>query len=94
VFSRGLAIGACTKERFGTLDEPIQFGGVAVRPGDIIAGDADGLVIVSQDRAEKVLEAATARRWRESEIMDELARGKTTLDLLHLPPRDPGASCK
>ncbi len=90
VFSRGLAIGACTKERFGSLDQPIQFGGVTVRSGDIIVGDADGLVIVSQDRAEKILEAATARRLREAEIMDELARGKTTLELLRLPPM-PGA---
>ncbi len=86
VFSRGLAIGACTKERFGALDEPILFGGVMVRPGDIIAGDADGLVIIDQDRAEQVLEAATARRWREAEIMEELAHGKTTLELLNLPP--------
>src|SRR5512135_1661538 len=36
VFSRGLAIGACTKERFGTLNRPVQFGGVMVHPGDVI----------------------------------------------------------
>jgi 4-hydroxy-4-methyl-2-oxoglutarate aldolase len=93
IFSRGLAIGACTKERFGTLDEPIQFGGVTVRSGDIIVGDADGLVIVSRESAEQVLESATTRRYRESEIMDKLARGKTTLELLRLPPL-PGASSK
>ena len=48
IFSRGLAIGSCTKERFGSLDVPIKFGGVTVRSGDIVVGDIDGLVIVPQ----------------------------------------------
>ncbi|MFI5357686.1 MAG: RraA family protein [Opitutales bacterium] len=85
VFSRGLAIGACTKERFGTLGVPIQFGGVTVKPGDIVVGDADGLVIVDRDRAEDVLRSATARRDREAGIMEALAQGKTTVELLGLP---------
>lgn len=85
VFSRGLAIGSCTKERFGSLDVPIQFGGVMVRPGDIVVGDSDGLVIVELERAEEIFEAARARRLREAEIMDELRKGKTTLELLRLP---------
>ena len=84
IFSRGLAIGACTKERFGALDVPIQFGGVTVRSGDIVVGDADGLVIVDQDRAEAILETATRRRVKEAEIMEQLASGKTTIELLGL----------
>ena len=85
IFSRGLAIGSCTKERFGSLDVPIQFGGVTVRPGDIVVGDIDGLVIVPQERAQEILEAASARRVREAEIMEELRKGKTTIELLRLP---------
>jgi len=95
VFSRGLAIGSCTKERFGSLDIPIQFGGVIVHPGDIVLGDSDGIVIVAKERAEKILEAATRRRLREAEIMEELNKGKTTLELLRLPPLvRPGVSGK
>jgi 4-hydroxy-4-methyl-2-oxoglutarate aldolase len=85
VFSRGLAIGACTKERFGSLGAPIQFGGITVRPGDIIVGDADGLVVIDQDRADEVLRLAMARREREADIMEALAGGKTTIELLGLP---------
>jgi 4-hydroxy-4-methyl-2-oxoglutarate aldolase len=85
IFSRGLAIGSCTKERFGSLDVPIQFGGVTVRPGDIVVGDIDGLVVVAQQQAEEVLAAATARRVREAEIMEDLRKGKTTIELLRLP---------
>jgi 4-hydroxy-4-methyl-2-oxoglutarate aldolase len=86
IFSRGLAIGSCTKERIGTLGAPIQFGGVLVRSGDIIVGDSDGLVIVDQDRADTIYEAAVRRRQKEAELMVELRRGKTTLELLGLPP--------
>jgi 4-hydroxy-4-methyl-2-oxoglutarate aldolase len=85
VFSRGLAIGACTKERTGTLGAPIQFGGVNVRPGDIILGDGDGLVVVEQERADEIYLAAASRQRRETEIMEKLQQGKTTLELLHLP---------
>ena len=85
VFSRGLAIGACTKQRPGTWNAPIQFGGVLVRPGDIVFGNADGLVILEQERLEQIYAAAVKRLQREAEIMEQLRHGKTTLELLGLP---------
>ena len=84
VFSRGLAIGSCTKERPGTVGAAVQFGGALVRPGDLILGDADGLVVVDQDRLDEVYETAVARRQRESEIIGKLRQGYTTLELLKL----------
>lgn len=84
VFSRGLAIGACSKERPGKLNEPVQIGGVIVRPGDIIVGHSDGLVVVDQDRGAEVLENAARRQHREAEIIDQLRRGHTTVELLGL----------
>lgn len=93
VFSRGLAIGACTKDRIGKLGTPIQFGGVTVRSGDIIVGDADGLVIIEQDRADAIYEAALGRRQKEAEMMAKLRQGKTTIELLGLPPlKDTGVA--
>ena len=84
VFSRGLAIGACTKEKPGTLDTHIQLGGTTVRSGDLVFGNADGLVIVEQGRIEEVYEAAVSRRKRESEVIAKLRQGRTTLELLGL----------
>ena len=49
-------------------------------------GDSDGLVIVDQDCADAVYEAAVGRRHKEVEIMVELRRGKTTIEILGLPP--------
>lgn len=85
IFSRGLAIGSCTKERFGLINEPLLFGGVPIRPGDIVVADVDGIVIIDQDRADDVLVAAENRRPREQELIEQLLDGKTTLELLGLP---------
>jgi 4-hydroxy-4-methyl-2-oxoglutarate aldolase len=85
VFSKGLAIGSCTKERLGTLNLPILFGGVNVRPGDIVVGNADGLVILEQERADEIYHASVKRRDRETQLIADLKSGRTTLDLLGLP---------
>ena len=85
VFSRGLAIGACTKERLGKLNVPLIFGDVMIRPGDIILGDSDGLVVIERERADAVYQAAVSRSDREQKIIAELQHGKTTIDILDLP---------
>jgi 4-hydroxy-4-methyl-2-oxoglutarate aldolase len=89
IFSRGLAIGSCTKERFGTLNEPIIFGGVSVRPGDIVVADVDGVVIIDRERAEDVLAAAQRRHNKEQALIEQLQQGKTTIELLGLFPVRP-----
>jgi 4-hydroxy-4-methyl-2-oxoglutarate aldolase len=84
VFSRGLAIGSCTKEKAGRLQTAVQFGGVTVRPGDLIFGNGDGIVVVEQDRVDAVHELAMSRRRKELEIIDKLREGQTTMELLGL----------
>jgi len=90
VFSRGLAIGACKKEKFGTMNEAIEVGGVSVRSGDIVVGTGDGVVVLESRNFEQVLQAAVARRERESEIFGHLNNGRTTLDILGLPKWNQG----
>jgi 4-hydroxy-4-methyl-2-oxoglutarate aldolase len=85
IFSRGLAIGACTKERRGKLDVPVQVGGRIVNPGDLVLGDSDGLVVIERDGIEDVFRAATSRHEKEAEIIRQLGQGRTTIELLHLP---------
>ncbi len=90
VFSRGVAVGSCTKKGPGKLNVPIEFGGATVRPGDVIVGDSDGLVIIDRERAEDVYEAAVRRRQRELEIFEQLRQGRTTVELLGLSVPDVG----
>ena len=55
----------------GVVGAPVVLGGVQVRPGDIIVGDADGVVVVPLDRAEAVLESLG--RVRAAELKAEQA---------------------
>ncbi len=91
IFSRGLAISACTKERFGSLGQPLIFGGVAVRPGDLVFGDSDGLVVIERERVDEVHAAACKRRDFEAGVIQQLRAGKTTVELLNLPTQPPVA---
>jgi 4-hydroxy-4-methyl-2-oxoglutarate aldolase len=84
VFSRGLAIASCTKERLGKLNTPIQIGSAPIAAGDLIFGNADGLVVIEQERIDEVYEAAVDRRKKELEIIAKLRQGRTTLELLGL----------
>jgi RraA family protein len=68
VFARAVTPAGPYKHGPGRLGCTIAVGGVAVAPGDIVLGDADGVVIVPQDEAEQVLVAA------EAKFEDETAR--------------------
>lgn len=47
---------------------PVSLGGVRVRPGDLLLGDADGVVVVPSEREEAVLAAALEIEAREEAI--------------------------
>ncbi|MCC7425807.1 MAG: ribonuclease activity regulator RraA [Alphaproteobacteria bacterium] len=54
---------------------PIGIAGVAVYPGDIMVGDANGVVCVPHGIAETVAAAAAEKEALETWILDEIARG-------------------
>lgn len=55
VFARGLVASASGAERAGWLNVPVVCGGVIVRPGDIVLGDCDGVVVLPVEQAERIL---------------------------------------
>jgi len=58
---------------------PVNIGGARVRPGDILRGDADGVVVIPQEHEEKVL--ATAEEIHEAEDhIRKAVRGGKRLD--------------
>ena len=66
----------------GTLiNHPIHMGGIPIRPGDIVLGDADGVVVVAAADLTWVLEKCRQRRDKEEKAMEEIRRGKSTLEL-------------
>jgi regulator of RNase E activity RraA len=56
-------------------DVPISCGGVRVASGDLIFGDADGVVVIPQAIASQVIDAAIAKVKSENVTRDELNRG-------------------
>jgi RraA family protein len=52
----------------GRINWPISCGGIAVRPGDLLVGDADGVVVVEREKAPSLLEEAAKK------VADERAR--------------------
>lgn len=81
VFSRNDAIGGTRKDFPGVLGRPIRVGGVEVGTGDLVVGDADGVVTIAAADIERVLDAADARVEKELDIIAQLRAGRTSLDL-------------
>lgn len=55
IFARGTVCGAGDKAGPGEINFPVACGGVVVRPGDIVLGDADGVVVVPKEDIEAVI---------------------------------------
>lgn len=85
VFTRGVCIRKTTKVQRGRVNIPVTVGGVLVRPGDILVGDADGLVRVAPEDAADAVASSARRAEKENRMREEILAGASTLDLLGLP---------
>ena len=61
----------------GTVGAPITLGDVHVNPGDVIVGDADGVVVVPADRLALVLERLQRVREAETRAVQRVLEGAT-----------------
>lgn len=86
VFCRALSIKGTAKAQAGRLNVPVCIGDALIRPGDLIVGDRDGLVVVDPAEAPAVLAAARSREAKEQQFREALAAGANTVDLLGLGP--------
>jgi RraA family protein len=75
VYAAGVTHRGPYKNGPGEINVPINMGGMAVNPGDIIIGDADGLVAIAQDQAERVLASAKSILEKETAAMKEILAG-------------------
>jgi 4-hydroxy-4-methyl-2-oxoglutarate aldolase len=67
VFARSVSPRAPQKNTPGSINVPVQIGGIVVGPGDIVVGDDDGVVVVPRAMAQEVLTKARFRDRREKE---------------------------
>ena len=60
----------------GEINTPINLGGMVIEPGDLILGDADGVLAVPYADAETVLKAAQAKQVSEEKLMAAIHAGE------------------
>ena len=75
IYAAGVTHRGPYKNGPGEINVPVVIGGMPVNPGDIIVGDADGLVAVPQDQAERVLASAKSILEKETASMKQILAG-------------------
>jgi len=78
VYARGVTHRGPYKDGPGEINVTITIDGMVVNPGDLIVGDADGVLAIPQAEAEAIIVLATAQKAREDKTLAEIAAG--TLD--------------
>ena len=82
VYARGTVVatarGRAMEENTNVM---IQFGGVQVRPGDIVMGDRSGVVIVPAEVTDEVLAKAEELYEKEERMIAEIRSGASMLEV-------------
>jgi 4-hydroxy-4-methyl-2-oxoglutarate aldolase len=81
VWARWVRMRGADKGAVGAIDEPVEIGGTAVRAGDGVVLDTDGVVVVPLERLEEVLAASRERAERERMKRARLEEGSLSYDL-------------
>ena len=77
-FARDVHPATGSKDGPGAINVTVQIGGVVVRPGDVVRGDASGVVVVAREHLDEVVGLARAVADRET-VWLESTRGGAAL---------------
>lgn len=90
VFSAGLNPCGPTKSVAGRVNVQISAGGTTINPGDLIVGDADGVVVIPRDDVPTILELAQKKVDAETRRIAAIKNGDTRASWLEKELRAAG----
>lgn len=72
VYARGTTPNGPYKNGPGEINTPVVIGGKIIRPGDILVGDQDGIVVIDPAIARELMEKTKATMDKEAKIMEDI----------------------
>jgi len=88
VYALGASVRGTLRNHPGWLQVPVSVGGAVVCPGDLVIGDADGVVVVEQARIAEVAKKAAVQRKLEQAREKQLRGGASLIKLFNLQAMD------
>ena len=76
MYAAGLNPNGPTKAIAGRLNHPISVGGVTVRPGDLVVGDADGVTVIEREKAAAMMPLAAQKVAAETQRIADIQSRK------------------
>ncbi|NBO01450.1 MAG: RraA family protein [Betaproteobacteria bacterium] len=76
IYAAGVTHRGPYKDGPGEINVPIAIDGMLIRPGDLVLGDADGLLCVPYEDAETLLAATHKKMEQEKQMMADIAAGR------------------
>jgi 4-hydroxy-4-methyl-2-oxoglutarate aldolase len=83
IYALGTIPRAVGATRLPVSQQPVRLGDIEVRPGEILVGDDDGIVVVSDAELEEALETAEAIQRREGKIRSAIQDGTSLFEQLN-----------
>jgi len=80
VWSTSVSVSRPYKQAAGFVNMPLHCAGVWVRPGDIVVGDEDSVIVIDPADAERLAKAARARIGRDDKMQAAIAAGSTLFE--------------
>lgn len=81
IWARFVRVRGATKNALGTINAPVEVGGMSIRAGDVVILDADGAVVVAAERAAEILQAGLAREAKEADLRAKFQAGQISIDV-------------
>ncbi|OLE80155.1 MAG: 4-carboxy-4-hydroxy-2-oxoadipate aldolase/oxaloacetate decarboxylase [Acidobacteria bacterium 13_1_20CM_2_65_9] len=80
VWAKAISAQGTVKATPGSVNVPVVCAGAIVRPGDVMVGDVDGVVVVARQAAGEIARRGTDRVAKEQKTRERLRNGELGLD--------------